>query len=362
MNLKTARLPPGVGKNGGPASASVVDLFCGVGGLAYGFAKAGLRVAAGIDTDESCRYAFEANVGAKFVCKPVEGVSARELSGLYEGRGRRVLIGCAPCQPFSSYGKSRADDPKWSLLRAFGRLVRGTSPHVVSMENVPRLRSHGVFGKFVSGLESGGYRVWHGVVDCSDYGVPQTRRRLVLLASRLGPIGMIGRTRRGGPPTVREAIGDLDPIRAGCASAGDPIHRSRGLSAVNLERISQTPQGGGWKDWDRRLVLSCHRKKSGRSYDDVYGRMSWDRPAPTITTQAVALGSGRFGHPEQDRALSLREAALIQTFPRGYKFSEKPGARIDTVARHIGNAVPVALGKAIGLSIKRHLAGHDGGV
>lgn len=352
-----------MGKRGGRAAASVVDLFCGVGGLAYGFAKAGLRVAAGIDTDETCRYAFEANTGARFVHKSVENITPRELSSLYRGRGRHVLIGCAPCQPFSSYNRSRVDDPKWSLLHAFKRLVRGTSPHVVSMENVPRMRSHSVFGKFAKCLKDEGYHVWHDVVSCSDYGVPQTRRRLVLLASRLGHIDMIDKTHSRDPPTVRDAIGDLDPIRAGCSSAKDPLHRSRGLSAANLERISQTPQGGGWRDWDRRLVLPCHRKRSGRSYDSVYGRMSWDRPSPTITTQAIALGSGRFGHPEQDRALSLREAALIQTFPRGYKFvSGKADVRMETVARHIGNAVPVALGKAIALSIRRHLVDHDGRV
>lgn len=352
-----------MGKNGGQAATSVVDLFCGVGGLAYGFAKAGLRVTAGIDIDESCRYAFESNTGAKFICKSVEDLAPDDLSGLYRGRGRRVLIGCAPCQPFSSYDKNRSPGPQWFLLNAFARLVRTTSPDVVSMENVPRLRSHSIFGKFVGRLKDEGYSIWHDVVSCSDYGVPQTMRRLVLLASRLGDIDMIGRTHRGAPLTVRDAIGDLDPIRAGCASPKDPLHKSRGLSAANLERIPQTPPGGGWKDWDRRLVLPCHRRKSGRSYDSVYGRMSWDRPSPTITTQAIAPGSGRFGHPDQDRALSLREAALIQTFPRGYKFTAgKSGMRIDAVARHIGNAVPVALGKAIALSIKKHLVGYDGRV
>ena len=351
-----------MGKSGGRPAASVVDLFCGVGGLAYGFGKANLRVTAGIDTDESCRYAFEANTGAKFVCKSVEDITARELRGLHRRRGRRIMIGCAPCQPFSSYNRNGAADPKWSLLDAFARLVRSTSPDVVSMENVPRLRSHTIFKKFVKCLKDKKYRVWHNVVRCSDYGVPQTRRRLVLLASRIGGIDMIDAT-HGQSPTVRDAIGRLDPIRAGCASPKDHLHRSRVLSETNLERISQTPQGGGWKNWDRRLVLPCHRKRSGRSYDSVYGRMSWDRPSPTITTQAIALGSGRFGHPDQDRALSLREAALIQTFPRGYKFAaRKADVRMATVARHIGNAVPVELGKAIALSIRRHLVEHDGRV
>ena len=343
-------------------SASVVDLFCGVGGLAYGFVKAGFRVTAGIDTDESCRYAFETNTRSRFICKSVKDITPREMAGLYGRRGRRVMIGCAPCQPFSSYNRNRAADDKWSLLNSFSRLVRTTSPDVVSMENVPSMRSHGVFEKFVRRLKGDGYSVWHGAVRCSDYGVPQTRRRLVLLASRLGNIDMIGRT-HARPPTVRDAIGDLEPIRAGCSSPTDPLHRSSRLSEANLERISQTPQGGGWRDWDRRLLLPCHRKRSGRSYGSVYGRMSWDRPAPTITTQATTWGTGRFGHPEQDRALSLREAALIQTFPRGYRFTDgKSGVHNGSTARHIGNAVPVALGKAIALSIKRHLVEHDGRV
>ena len=350
-------------RSGGRSAPTVVDLFCGAGGLAYGFTKAGLRVAAGIDMDESCRYAFEANTRSRFVCKSVEDVDARELNRLYRGRGRRVLIGCAPCQPFSSYNRNRAADAKWSLLNAFARLVRGTSPHVVSMENVPRLRSHAVFGKFVKCLKGEGYRVWHDAVKCSDYGVPQTRRRLVLLASKLGDIEMIDGTHAGRPLTVRDAIGDLEPIQAGSSSRRDPLHRARGLSETNLERMSQTPQGGDWRDWDDLLVLPCHRKRSGKSYSNVYGRMSWDRPSPTITTQAITWGTGRFGHPDQDRALSLREAALIQTFPRGYRFADgKNGMRSGEIARHIGNAVPVALGKAIAMSIKRHMVEHDGGV
>ena len=198
------------------APASVVDLFCGVGGLAYGFAKAGLRVTAGVDVDESCRYAFEANTGAKFICKSVNDVTPRELSELYSGSGRRIMIGCAPCQPFSSYNRNRTSDPKWFLLNAFMRLVQGTAPHIVSMENVPRLRSHKVFRKFVRRLKDEGYHVWHDSVICSNYGVPQTRRRLVLLASRLGGIDMIGKTHNE-PPTVRDAIGDLEHIQAGCS-------------------------------------------------------------------------------------------------------------------------------------------------
>lgn len=363
----------GVAAGPGRSPPSVVDLFCGIGALSYGFAMVGFGVAAGIDSDEACRYAYEFNTRARFVCKPVETVTAGEVAGLHVGDGPRVLIGCAPCQPFSAYSnrkKGRANTSSSSdgrqplLLDEFARLVRETRPHAVAMENVPRLRRHAVFKRFVECLAGEGYNVWRGAVRCSDYGVPQTRRRLVLLASRLGHIGMVGRTHAGsGPPTVRDAIGGLEPVRAGCSSPSDPLHVASRLSETNLERMSQTrPGGGGWKGWERRLVPPMRRKRSGRTYGSVYGRMSWDRPAPTITTQFTTWGTGRFGHPEQDRALTLREGALIQTFPPNYKFVDgRSAVRIVALARQIGNAVPVALGAAIAESVRRHLDGRDGG-
>jgi len=226
------------------------------------------------------------------------------------------------------------------------------------MENVPELSRHRVFRDFVATLKREDYHIDWRVVDAADYGVPQTRRRLVLLASTLGPIELIGSTipsdRRR---TVRQAIGHLEQLAAGSASAKDPLHRASALTDINLQRIQCTPEGGGWRDWPDELKLACHQKASGASFPSVYGRMKWDEPSPTLTTQCHGLGNGRFGHPEQHRALSLREAALLQTFPAGYRFVS-PGKPIEigTVARHIGNAVPVRLARAIARSIKIHLA------
>lgn len=152
------------------------------------------------------------------------------------------------------------------------------------------------------------------------------------------------------------AIGHLPPIPAGGADENDPLHRSSSLSELNLRRIRTSVPGGSWKQWDDTLVAECHRRQTGSTYPSVYGRMRWDEPSPTITTQCYGFGNGRFGHPEQDRALSLREAALLQTFPPMYEFVEegKP-YHIKALGRHIGNAVPVDLGRVIAKSIKMHL-------
>jgi DNA (cytosine-5)-methyltransferase 1 len=237
--------------------------------------------------------------------------------------------------------------------------VKEIQPDLVTMENVPLLAKQAVFAKFVSGLKAQGYSVFHKVVDCADYGVPQHRQRLVLLASKHGPIKMIEPTvKTESYETVRDAIGELAPLKAGEACPRDPLHQASELSALNLKRIRASKAGGTWRDWDRNLVAACHKKKSGKTYPSVYGRMDWDEPSPTMTTQFFGFGNGRFGHPHQNRAISLREGAILQSFPRNYKFVAKgEPVYIKTIGRLIGNAVPVKLGKAIGKSIIRHI--HD---
>ena len=337
--------------------ATVVDVFCGAGGLSYGFVKEKFEVAAGIDVDASCKYPYEANVKATFIQKTIEEFSAEELNEFYANSEIRILVGCAPCQPFSAYNKKRGNDEKWKLLYEFSRLVSYTQPDIISMENVPQLARHKVFKDFVDGLTANGYDVSWYIAYCPDYGIPQTRRRLVLFASKFGKIELLKPThKKENYKTVRDTISDLETISAGESSRKDPLHRASRLSEINKTRIIATPLGGGWKDWGRNLRLKCHKKKTGKSFRSVYGRMSWDMPSPTITTQCTGLGNGRFGHPEQHRAISLREAALLQTFPKSYKFID-PESKfyIDRAARHIGNAVPVKLGQVIAKSIKRHL-------
>ncbi|WP_426345155.1 DNA cytosine methyltransferase [Alcaligenes sp. HNGD-HTN06] len=333
-----------------------VDLFCGAGGLTHGLQQKGIQVKAGVDVDDACRFAYEANNnGAIFLNRDVESLTAEELASYLDQEDYSLLAGCAPCQPFSTYakGKDTTQDAKWKLLRSFGNLVRRVQPDLVTMENVPQLPKHAIFDEFLQAFD--GYHTWFEVVECKDYGVPQRRRRLVFLASKLGPISLI-------PPThenhisVADTIGDLPKIQAGETSKSDPLHAAAGLTEINLKRIRQSKPGGSWEDWEEPLVAQCHRRDSGKSFRSVYGRMRWEDPAPTMTTMCYGFGNGRFGHPAQDRAISLREAALLQTFPKTYQFMPKnESANFSVIGRLIGNAVPVRLGEVIAISIANHL-------
>lgn len=342
---------------------SVIDLFCGAGGLSHGFYLEGYRIAAGFDVDETCRYPFETNNRAPFVRRRVEDLTAADLAAEFTPGEPTILVGCAPCQPFSKYSQGR-EDSRWQLLEDFARLIDAYRPYVVSMENVPRLpqfKDGAVFDRFVTTLRRCGYHVTWKVLFCPDFGVPQSRSRLVLLASRHGEPALPSETHEErGYATVREAIGKLPALQAGESHSVDPLHKSSRLSESNLERIQASRPGGTWRDWPNELVTACHRRETGRGYSSVYGRMAWDEPAPTTTTQFYGFGNGRFGHPEQDRAISLREGAMLQTFPRDYQLLA-PGevAQMKSLGRMIGNAVPVALGRAIARAIGDHIRAHD---
>lgn len=329
-----------------------VDLFCGVGGLTAGLIKSGIKVKAGYDIANECQFAYEYNNNATFVHKDVAEVTPSEISSWYSEGSIRLLAGCAPCQPFSTYnqGKDTTKDKKWPLLYHFSRLIKEVMPELVTMENVPEVIRHKVYEDFIEELKSLGYEVFTKEVMCVQYGIPQTRKRHVVLASKIGKIELIPSTHNE-PVTVKDVIGTLEKLRAGQKSINDPLHASANLSEINLKRIQHSKPGGTWRDWPETLRAECHKKDSGRSYPSVYGRMEWDKPAPTMTTLCYGFGNGRFGHPEQDRAISLREAALIQTFPQDYKFLETPKKiNFKGVGRMIGNAVPVRLGEVIGKS------------
>ncbi|NMZ29606.1 DNA cytosine methyltransferase [Pseudomonas protegens] len=341
----------------------VVDLFCGAGGLTAGLRAAGLSVRAGYDIERQCKYAYEKNNNATFVDKDVTQVSADELMSWYCAGNYRLLAGCAPCQPFSSYnqGKDTRSDRKWPLLYAFSRLIKETEPHLVTMENVPDVTKHEVYRDFVEDLVKLGYSVWANPVHCIDYGLPQQRRRHVLLASKLGPIDLIAPTHAGMPVTVEETISKLSSLAAGECDPQDPLHRAASLTNINLKRIMHSKPGGTWKDWPEYLVADCHRKVSGKTYPSVYGRMRPDAPSPTMTTLCYGFGNGRFGHYDeaQARAISLREAAMLQSFPRDYEFMPPDQITFKAVGRMIGNAVPVRLGEVIGESLNRHVAKYE---
>ena len=341
--------------------ASVIDVFCGAGGLTHGFVRRGFNVVAGVDNDPDCQYPFERNnPDARFILKSVSDLHADELNDLFVTDQPKILVGCAPCQPFSTYTHKLKYADKWQLVNRFAELILEVEPEIFSMENVPALVKYKrgqVFNEFIDMLEPH-YEIAQEVVSATDYGVPQRRKRLVVLGSRLGPIQMIEPTHGCAQHrTVENAIGDLPPIAAGEVSIEDPLHRAAGLSPVNLERIRQSIPGGTWRDWDEDLRTKCHRKSTGKTFASVYGRMRADRPSPTITTQAFGFGTGRFGHPNQDRALSLREMALLQTFPPDYGFLDLDNTHFSfrRAGKLIGNAVPVLLAERIAESIERHL-------
>lgn len=335
-----------------------VDLFCGVGGLTHGLMRRGIKVTYGIDVDPNCCFPYEENNKAKFIESGVENLSGNSLLDLFGASKHRLLAGCAPCQPFSTYsrkGRGGRNDREWELIAEFGRLIVETEPEFITMENVPQLVNHKVFQDFLKCLT--GYHIWYEVINCTQYGIPQTRKRLVLLASRLGPINLISPVTFGqGVITVREAIAHLKPLSAGETDPQDPLHTAAALSKLNLRRIRASKPGGTWRDWEDELRTLCHRKGTGQSYPSVYGRMKWNTPSPTITTQCFGYGNGRFGHPEQDRAISLREAAILQTFPEDYRFV-RPGERasFSVLGRLIGNAVPVRIGEAVAQSLIEHV-------
>jgi DNA (cytosine-5)-methyltransferase 1 len=334
-----------------------VDLFCGVGGLTHGLTRAGVKVQLGVDLDPACRFPMETNNAVRFLEADVGSLLPADVQTAFGDAQITLLAGCAPCQPFSSYAQSaKRDTPHgdWELLRAFSKLVLAVRPTLVTMENVPPLLKQAIFKEFVADLHEAGYDLNFKVVDGRDIGLPQRRQRLVLVASLLGPIVIPDADKPRS--TVRDTIAKLPPLAAGSSDPDDSLHAAASLSELNLTRVRHSKPGGTWRDWPRELVAPCHTRQTGATYPSVYGRMEWDTPAPTMTTQCYGFGNGRFGHPEQDRAISLREAAMIQSFPKDYAFVPD-GARINfnSLGRMIGNAVPVLLGEFIGEILVDHV-------
>ena len=341
----------------------VVDLFCGVGGLTCGLVHAGLNVVAGLDIDPTCQYTYEHNNHVPYHIQNIREVTALQINELYNEGVTKILVGCAPCQPFSQMrfkmGQANATDEKYNLLLEFGRLIEEVRPTIISMENVPQISETDVYHEFLTILDRNGYLYTPQVVFCPNYGIPQTRRRFVLIGSLLGPIQLVAPTHNPADVHVVDFIGNMPAIEAGQIDEHDPLHRASTLSPLNLQRIRASVPGGTWRDWPEELRCPCHRRDTGNTYGSVYGRMSWDQIGPTITTQFYNFGTGRCGHPEQDRALSIREGALLQTFPADYDFIDPEREFVvRDIARHIGNAVPVRLGEIIGQSIIGHLEEH----
>ena len=253
------------------------DMFCSIGGLTYGLQKTEIHVKAGLDIDVSCRYAFETNCHATFIDSDIKDISYSVIAPYLEDADVRVLVGCAPCQPFSNHTvklKSYQSDSRWNQIDEFLRIILEGKPEIVSMENVPRLINKPIYEKFKRTLNDAGYTVSDSVVNCSDYGVPQTRRRLVMFASLFGLIVM-QKPKLKLAKSVKNTIGNLEPIEHGQSSKNDPLHTCSRLETINLNRIHASKPGGSWRDWPAELLPECYKKDSGLSYGSVYGRMVW---------------------------------------------------------------------------------------
>jgi len=334
-----------------------VDLFCGAGGMSWGLKKAGIDVRLGVDVDEEVRYPYEANVWTPLWRVDIHDVKSPAIRAQYT-YGASMLAGCAPCQPFSTLSpKSRSNnDPRRSLIGQFARLVGEVVPDLVVTENVPAASRSAEFKEFIDTLNKLGYHVAAGVLNFMDYGVPQKRKRLIVMASRLAPIQLPAPEIPLRQPSVASAITEMPPIEAGQIPLDDPIHCSPSLSKINRDRIQASRPGGTWRDWDKHLLAPCQIRNDGKYFTDSYGRMEWDRPSPTLTTRFFVYGAGRFGHPEQDRVITFREAALLQTFPMDYTFvREDRMVSKRSLGCLIGNAIPPLMGAILGKAFTDHL-------
>ena len=344
----------------------VYDFFCGCGGTSAGLRASGLEIRVGIDVDPDAQRTFEANFPeAVFLRRDIRVLPVDTLTKDLRRKDEPVpstpllFCCCAPCQPFSRQNKHRDNrKDEAQLLYEFASYVDYYLPELIFLENVPGLQNvdegTGPFHDFVVFLNGLGYTVDHGVIESQNYGVPQRRRRLILVASLLGSISLPKKTHGPGTThpsytTVWDWISDYPPIAAGETHPIIPNHRAARLSERNLERIRATPEGGGRLDWPADLILECHSKDYS-GHTDVYGRMRKDSPATGLTTRCISLSNGRFGHPEQDRAISVREAASIQTFTQDFLFF----GNLNSMARQIGNAVPVTLAQIFGQMFLEH--------
>ncbi|WP_373398590.1 DNA cytosine methyltransferase [Algoriphagus halophilus] len=338
-----------------------VDFFCSGGGMSYGIQQSGIKVLAGIDFDESCKETYEANInGAEFIHADVFELSETELEtrlSLKTNDDNLVLIGCSPCQFWSiiNTDKKKSEKSK-NLLIEFKRFVQYFNPGYVVVENVPgvlRKKEESGLEGFIEWLNTSGYTVHFNVHEVSNYGVPQHRKRFTLIANRVSSIEISPISSTKKKVTVREVLGEKNgfpKVAPGHKDDSDFLHSVAGLNELNLKRLAITPKDGGDRlsyVYNSELAPPCHFGKTD-SFRDIYGRMWWDRPSPTITTKFFSISNGRFAHPEEDRAISLREGAVLQSFPIDFKFSGSSTAKI---ARMIGNAVPPKYASAIGEAI-----------
>jgi DNA (cytosine-5)-methyltransferase 1 len=334
-----------------------VDLFSGCGGLTEGMHQAAFKTTIAFEIDEIASNAYKLNHKETCVItKDIRKVSRTEILEKLGGRTIHLLAGCPPCQGFSSIRrlnrKEAVVDDRNNLILEFVRLIRELRPYTFMMENVPGLVEYDLFKQALEEFKSIGYfePSWK-VVNVKDYGVPQNRKRLVLVGSRLGPISVAEPIKK--KTTVRDAIENLPSPDL----SEDLLHKIFPTHQPHIQqRIELTPKNGGSrKDLPEIYKLKCHEKEN-IGFNDVYGRLRWDDYSTTITGGCLNPSKGRFLHPEQNRNISAREAALLQSFPPEYKFPED--APRTKLALMIGNALPPAFSYIQSMNIRRHLEQH----
>ena len=333
---------------------TAIDLFSGCGGVTAGLKATRFKVIAAVDNDPiACRTYRSNHPSVRLLERDITKIDPSSLKeNLLEDTTLDLLVVCAPCQPFSSHQRYATEDDRISLILQAIRFAKALQPRLILFENVPGLagpRFQKLREKLVMGLEDQGYHFGMTKrLDAADFGVPQRRVRCIMLASKdhIAP-ELPQRTVEGMQATVRTAFENLKPLKSGEADPNDELHFARHHRPVALERLKYIPQNGGSRDsLPNKLQLECHKGHKG--HPDVYGRMTWDAVAPTLTTGCTDLTRGRFGHPRDDRAVTLREAARLQTFPDHYHFL----GNSKEVATQIGNAVPVKLIEQLAPTLK----------
>jgi DNA (cytosine-5)-methyltransferase 1 len=347
---------------------TAVDLFAGGGGLTVGLKSAGFEVASAVELDLPAAETYAANhADVDLLIRDIRQVRGDELCA--EPGGIDLVAGCPPCQGFTSLtSKYRRDDRRNALIEEMGRIVRELRPRAVMMENVPGLALKGRdrLDKFISELEANGYLVEWGILQVADYGTPQFRRRLVLFAGLGFSIKIPPRSHAQKPTddllpwrTTGEIIRNLPSPKVFSKSllpTGGTVedwHVVRRLSQANIERLRWAKPGGSWRDIPAEHRVACHQGEYN-GFSNVYGRMAWDATPPTMTGGCTTLSKGRFGHPEEGRTISVREAALFQEFPDDYYISTP---YMDAACNIVGNALPCGFAAVIARQVRNALEG-----
>lgn len=343
------------GNTGKRMLIKAIDFCCGAGGLTRGLLDAGISVVAGVDNDRKLQKTYEHNnAPSRFFARDITEIDIDKFRSelKIESTDLTLYSACTPCQPFSSLNTNKSEDSKKSLLLHFGKIVAQCPPDFIIVENVPGLHNavgHKIYQKFMDVLKEQGFLAHTELLDAKDFGIPQTRKRFILIASKHGKPRLPKATTKGRPITVRKTISKYPPITDGEESKDFLNHVARKLPAHHRRIVEAVPFDGGSRNdvHDTSLLLKCHQRYP-KAHKDVFGRMAWDAPSPTLTCRCTDVYCGRFIHPDQHRGISLREAAALQTFEDNYVFF---GDSLLEKARQIGNAVPVILAKGIGLSI-----------